>query len=428
MPVLLIEPASDAKRRRVSGMLREPARPAVTEDGVRQRLSEMRTRSLAHVDTLIAGITGGFSPESGLEVTFAADARQAVEAILGIAGNSEIAVNRSAVVANELAPLLASSGREVILSYPQEFPSHDSTPREYWELPGMPFESRFCAFERMVDLSASRALRVETNGTKDYIALLGVNAVSADGAIVMLQHMQNVSKIFEEAKDVVFVAGIDKVVASCDEAVFQTQCMAAFGSEVLPLGFGAGKSGRSTEELPSKPSTEPGAASLHLLLLDNGRSRTMRGPYGELLTCIDCRACTKGCPGSQFFSEDARLSPREYLYFSVTGQSPSLDRCLQCKTCRVNCPLQIDIPGMVVARKAELQRRRRPRLADFVLARGGTMGRWGSLAPRPANFVLRAALFHRAADVLLGISPLRHLPTVSRRSFARWYASRPAHK
>jgi len=238
--------------------------------------------------------------------------------------------------------------------------------------------------------------------------------------------MRNIGKVFEQARNIIFIAGIDKIVESAEDAVFQTQCMAVFGSEVLPLSFGVKQTPSDPADHSAPMSPAATAGSIHLIVLDNGRSRIGRSAYRDLLACIDCRACTKSCPGSRFFAEGATWSPKEYLYFSLLGKNRSLDRCLQCKTCQTNCPLQIDIPGMITRAKAERTRTRRPPLANLVLSRGGAMQRWGSRVAPLTNLVFASRVFRWMGDVMLGISRGRQLPSMSRQSFASWFRSRPA--
>jgi len=422
-----MEPASWTKRRHLSEALRGSERsPGPTADEVARKLREIRDHSLANLDSLVAKLTAGSWSGGDLDVTFASDAKEAVDAILRIAEGTEIAINKSAVVANELVPLLTASGHDVITSYLQEFASPESDPVEYWQLPGMTFEARFDSFMQLADLAASRTASIEINGTQDLTALLGVNAISADGTIVMLQHMQNIRKVFEQARDVIFVAGIDKIVTSPDDAVFQTRCMAVFGSEVLPLTLGPGKSQSGLDKRPLQRSSQPGKVSLHLIVLDNGRSGIARSRYRDLMACIDCRACTKGCPASQLFVANKTLSPKEYLYFTILGENPSLDRCLQCKTCEANCPLGIEVPRMIVEVKAELAAKTRPALVNLMLSRGGSMQRWGSRVAPLANLVLGSRVLRWLGDVVIGVSRERRLPALSSRSFVRWYRSRTA--
>jgi Fe-S oxidoreductase len=311
LPVLLMEPVSYGKRRLYSEILMEPKRwLQPTLEDVKQRLKEIRDYSLAHLDTLVTKLTASLAAYPGVEVTFAQDAGQAVEIIRGIARGAKLAINKSAVIGNELMPTLVASGYNVIESYSDEFEPVDNRSSEYWQLPVMTFESRFQSFERPVDLTALRSGSIQKNGTKDFIGLLGVNAVSAEeGTVLMLQHMPNISKVFEQAKELILVASLDKIVKSLDDAIFQTKCMAIFGSEALALGLHS-KSNRESniESLPFNIPLEQTARKIHVILFDNGRSQILRSPYKELLACIDCRACNGACPA---YLSDKPLTPSD---------------------------------------------------------------------------------------------------------------------
>ena len=310
-PVVLMEPASYGKRRRYSEMLLEPKRwLQPTLEDVEQRLKEIRNYSLAHLDTLVTKLTSGLAGHSEVEITFAQDAGQAVDTIRRIARSAKIAINKSSVIANELVPALVASEYNVIESYYDEFEPFDNKSSEYCQLPVMTFESRFQSFERLVDLTALRSDSIQKNGTKDFIGLLGVNAISAEeGTVLMLQHMHNISKVFEQAKELILVASLDKIVKSLDDAIFQTKCMAIFGSEALPLALrGRAKQESSIDELPFEIPLEQTLSKIHLILLDNGRSYILESRYKELLACIDCGACNGACPA---YLSEKPLTPSE---------------------------------------------------------------------------------------------------------------------
>jgi len=310
-PVVLMEPASYGKRRRYSEMLLEPKRwLQPTLEDVEQRLKEIRNYSLAHLDTLVTKLTSGLAGHSEVEITFAQDAGQAVDTIRRIARSAKIAINKSSVIANELVPALVASEYNVIESYYDEFEPFDNKSSEYCQLPVMTFESRFQSFERPVDLTALRSGSIQKNGTKDFIGLLGVNAISAEeGTVLMLQHMHNISKVFEQAKELILVASLDKIVKSLDDAIFQTKCMAIFGSEALPLALrGRAKQESSIDELPFEIPLEQTLSKIHLILLDNGRSYILESRYKELLACIDCGACNGACPA---YLSEKPLTPSE---------------------------------------------------------------------------------------------------------------------
>ena len=98
----------------------------------------------------------------------------------------------------------------------------------------------------------------------------------------------------------------------------------------------------------------PGQAR-HLILLDNGRSALRHSPLAESLYCIRCGACLNACPvfreigGHAYGSiypgpigsviSCALVNPE----FATLAQASSL-----CGACKEVCPVDIDLPGMLL--------------------------------------------------------------------------------
>jgi len=383
LPVLLMEPVSYGKRRHFSKMLREPRRGLQpTLEDVKQKLKEIRNYSLTHLDTLVTQLTASLAAHIEVEMTFARDAGQAVETIREIARNTQIAINKSAVVSNELKTTLVASGFNIIESYYDEFKPFDNRSIEYWQLPTMTFESRFQSFERPVDLTALRSNSIQKYGIKDFIGLLGVNAIAAKGGtVLMLQHMHNISKVFEQAKELILVAGLDKVVKSLEDAIFQTKCMAIFGSEALPFTLrGRTKQESMIDELPFETSREQTPSKIHLILLDNNRMSLLQSQFKDFFLCIDCGSCTASCPANQ---SGKPLSPRDLIsnfkkylpqvgpellegnaeaFPARAGEVPSggtitedeIWACTTCRACQAVCPLQLEPIEAIVGLRRNL--------------------------------------------------------------------------
>jgi L-lactate utilization protein LutB len=421
LPVLLIEPSSNLKRRRFFETLAGQPCPSPSPAEVKLKLKAVREYSLDHLDGHLAALKDKIAA-SHMDFTFARDAAQAVASIQSISPAGRIVMNKSTVIANELQPALIAAGNTVIESYYSEFEPFANRSGEYWQLADVPLESRLESFARPVDLAALRATSLRENGAQDFTALLGVNALAAeDGAALFFQHMQNIRQVFLSAREVILVAGLDKIVKNLAEAVFQTQCMAAFGCEVLPLTMrGREKDAPRFSDLPFNLPPARMASKIHLILLDNGRRQILRGSFRELLNCIDCQACLKDCPVSPYFYAGLRWSPRTYLYNFLTGRNPSLHRCLQCKTCEMNCPLGIDLPARLLdARHAGS----RPSFTDRLIASAGPLQSLGSRAAGIVNPVFANRPLRWLGENMLNISRQRQLPQYRRRTFARWLKS-----
>jgi L-lactate utilization protein LutB len=427
LPVLLLEPVSNIKRRHLFEMLTGPVPvSSLTLDEVKARLKEIRRYALDHQDELIVELTANLAAHPDIEVTLAQNAGQAVKTIQKVARSNRIAINKSAVVSNELTPALIAAGYTILESYYDEFEVFDNQSSQYWQLADMPFESRFQSFERPLNLAALRSESLHKNGAKDFTGLIGINAIAAeDGTILLFQHMHNISKVYSQARDLILVVGLDKLVKNLEEAVFQTKCMATFGSEVLPLTLpDQPREKGQLDRLPFDVSWEQTSAKIHLILLDNGRRQVLKGAYKDLLTCIDCQACTKGCPTSQFFSDSLRWSPRTYLYSFLTESNHSLGLCLQCKSCKINCPLEIDLSDMILEAKNRIVSGQHRSLINILIANAGILESVGSSAAWLTNITSSNRPLRWLGEKMFNISRERQLPNFKQRTFAKWFKAR----
>ncbi len=103
-----------------------------------------------------------------------------------------------------------------------------------------------------------------------------------------------------------------------------------------------------------------GAKEVHLILVDNGRTKMIESGFKEALLCIGCGACLNFCPvyhqmgnryggdyiGSRGIVMKAfqKNDPIESLKAAKEGGSFN---CTLCGVCHENCPLRIDLPALV---------------------------------------------------------------------------------
>jgi L-lactate dehydrogenase complex protein LldF len=175
---------------------------------------------------------------------------------------------------------------------------------------------------------------------------------------------------------------------------------------------------------------------LHIVLVDNGRSRLLADPeHGRSLTCIRCAACLNTCPVF-------RRSGGHSYGVTVAGPigsilAPARDAaahrslpfaCSLCGSCTDVCPVRIDLHHQLLAWRGELGRR-------------GLLPRWKRVSVTALTALLSRPQAYAAASRLLltlgrGLPPAwrarlaapwarsHELPDLPRRTFRDLHASR----
>lgn len=424
--ILLIEPSSSIKCRGCAQALREPVQAtAESRDEIVSRLRCLRASAVETMEVSLERLVSAWKNRSSQQYFFADDAGDAVSIISRICKDTKtVGINKSAVVTGELAPFLNSAGFRVLEPYYDELSEMEARFTESWQLPAIPFAARLNAFGHEDDLQSRRQICVQQQGARDIVAVIGVNALSAeDGSAVLLQHRQNISRLLTECREIILIAGIDKIVSSTDDAVFQSRSMGWFGADTLALGLGQKKDNRHNV-LDRYPFTIPPAQAsekVSFILLDNGRRRIAKSEFRQLLQCIGCRACIAACPGSRFFDPATPLSPREILFQNLLNVRKSLNHCLQCKTCRTCCPLNIDLPGMILRVRNSRNNRLFPALSDLVLSHAEEVERMASFLAPVVNILLKNRLIKQLSQFAGGVSSRRDLPSFATKTFEEIY-------
>ena len=90
---------------------------------------------------------------------------------------------------------------------------------------------------------------------------------------------------------------------------------------------------------------------------------------------------------------------------------------------QANCPLDIDLPGMIVKANTQAMAKKRRSLTDSFLSNFETVARFGSFVPALADVVANNRPIRWLGEKTLGISRDRQLPRFQRRTFAKWFRS-----
>lgn len=205
--------------------------------------------------------------------------------------------------------------------------------------------------------TARRILREEFAAAE--IGISGVNfAVAETGTILILENEGNIRLTTSLPRTHIAIMGIEKVIPQfADLDVFL---------KLLPRS-GTGQQLTAYQSLLTGIKRSPddeGPEEIHLIILDNGRSRMLAHPVTrQSLACIRCGACLNACPVYQQIGGHAYGSVYPGpIGAIITPQLNGLDRAAQlpfasslCGACREVCPVKIDIPQVLLHLRSEIK-------------------------------------------------------------------------
>ena len=153
-----------------------------------------------------------------------------------------------------------------------------------------------------------------------------------------------------------------------------------------------------------------------------------REPWAaELLRCHGCGTCRAYCPVYRV-TKDELATPRakaNLLRAHVAGDLDLLDLqdekmravaalCYNCKTCLVECPSRVNIPGLVLKHKEHLGRTGHIPWAEKMMLKVRLVGRLGSLAAPVSNWMLGWRPMRKLMDKVGGVSAGAAMPAFAR--------------
>jgi len=421
LPIWIVEPEQTDKRELAALKLSRGGQksahipPSVSVPELKSKLRRLRESTRDNIDSLATAFQTAIKERyPNAKVEFAADAADAVEYVTRTAGDIRTVSTNNSVTVNDLKDDLVKNGFIVVNSYRHEFEVKERKILDYWDLPRLldnNLKSTFDVALTMDGLPQGKSLK--------YIALLGVNAASAeDGTVVFLEHFSNIKKDLEKAEKVVLVVGLDKIVGTRGDSVFQTQCMGVFGAENILLGIEPEHApAPSIEDLHLPPSLRD--RELHVIVLDNGRKKLYQDKFKDLFLCIGCRACNKHCPIRHAFNTGYIWTPKTYLTQFLSGASHSVDVCLHCEACRLECPLDIDLPYLIWQAKLDYLAAHGTSFSHKILGRPEALAKLGTSAAPLSNWAMSLPLVRVPMESITGIDRRTTLPRFHRKTFQK---------
>jgi len=197
------------------------------------------------------------------------------------------------------------------------------------------------------------------------VGMSGANVVAADtGTLFQIENEGNIR--LSSAAPPVYIAlvGMEKVVPTIEDAFKVAEVTWRYAGYTVPaylnLVSGPSKTG-DIEKVTTYGAHGP--KETYVIFLDAGRSQLAEDPvFQEALYCLRCGGCLYECP--VFAVTAGKFGDK---YFTGVGAvwaaiiSESLEKsasiaysCLMCGRCKERCPMEIDVPSMMIELKKYL--------------------------------------------------------------------------
>jgi L-lactate dehydrogenase complex protein LldF len=397
---------------------------------------------LLHLDRYLEQFERAAS-DRGAQVHWARDADEAqriVGALVQATGEREVLKVKSMVTQEiALAQALAQRGitthetdlAELILQLGHDRPSHIVLPaihrnraeiREIFRREMTDAPADLSDDPRALAEAARRHLRRLFLECR--VAISGANfAVAQTGSLLVAESEGNGRMCLTLPRALISVVGIEKLVPSFRdlEVFLQLLARSATGERMNPYN-----------SIWTGVSPGDGPQEVHIVLLDNGRTRVLADELGrQALRCIRCGACQNVCPVYQRAGGHAYAATYAGPIGAIlTPQLVGIEHASQlpfastlCGACYEVCPVKIDIPSVLVKLRHDAVRSKRDRAADALFAAAGSAmngrRRWNAalrLAP------LIRLLRHAPLPGLSRWTSVRELPDPPAEPFRAWWA------
>ncbi len=329
---------------------------------LRQKAHDIKKQTIENLDKYLEEFENNCN-KNGIHVHWAENSEDAQNIVLRLAEENnvrtvvksksltteEIGLNK-VLLDNNIQTFETDLG-EFIVQLMGQIPSHLVTPALHLTRQdiGKLFSEKFgCEYteEPTELLDIARAKLRELFLTAD-MGISGANFGIADtGCICVLENEANAHFVTSLAKIHVALMGIEKIIPSLDTLPYFLKLLPtnATGQKISTYVNFIGE--------PSGDKLSEGPEQVHIILLDNGRTRILQEPsLRQTLFCIRCGTCLNFCPVYQQIGGHAygwvymgpigiNLIPL-YLGLSVGRYSPSL--CSLCRACQEICSTNIDL-------------------------------------------------------------------------------------
>jgi L-lactate dehydrogenase complex protein LldF len=340
---------------------------------LRLKAHEIRQKAIDNLDVLLETLAANVRKNGG-HVFFAENSQAAMEYCLATARkhNVKLAVKGKSMVSEEIGlnSALLANGIDVaetdlgeyIIQLAGERPSHIIAPAIHMTRKdiGRLFTDKLNISYTDDPPRLTRAARKSLRG-KFLAADMGFSgcniACAETGHILTVSNEGNIRMSTTMPRVHVAIMGMERVAARLEDhdVLLRLLCR---GAAAQNMGTYASYIGgpRYTDQVD-------GPDEFHLVILDNGRSRILADPeFREMLYCIRCAACLNVCPvygkiGGHSYGHPYSGPVGAVVLPLLAGINEAKDLCqgeTLCGACQDACPVNIDLPRMLLALRAKL--------------------------------------------------------------------------
>jgi L-lactate dehydrogenase complex protein LldF len=395
-------------------------------EGLRERAREARHRSVeglrAHLEEFATA-----AEAAGAHVSFCGDAAEAsrrITALCAEAGATLVAKSKSMLTEEiGLNEALAGAGIRCVETDLGEYlnqlagdpPAHILCPSL-----GKSAEDSAALLARAggeplsTDLPAlTRAARLQLREvfTKADVGVTGVNfGVAETGSLCLVTNEGNGRLVSSLPRLHIAVMGMERLVLTLDDLAVLLSLLAASGTGQRLSSYTTLITG------PRRPGEADGPDDLHIVIVDNGRSRLLGTPYQEMLHCIRCGSCLNVCPvyrnagaaayGSVYSGPMAAVLVPLLEGLDTAGDMAHASSL--CGSCVEACPVKIPIPELLLELRSDLVERRIAPMTERL-----AFGLWSLAWSSAATYRLTGRLARLLQPLITPVA--RRLPVMSQR-------------
>ncbi|MHA8085112.1 lactate utilization protein B [Aquirufa antheringensis] len=405
-------------------------------EALREHASQIKDHTLANLGSYLQAFEAK-AQANGIHVHWAADAAEhnaIVHQIIAKQG-SKVLVKSKSMLTEEchLNDYLANKGIEVIdtdlgeriVQFRNEAPSHIVLPAIHLkrEDVGETFHQHLGTPKGNKDpqfLTEAARQHLRGHFLASEVAITGVNfAIAETGEFVVCTNEGNADMGAHLAKVHIACMGIEKIIPKREDlAVFLRLLARSATGQLITTYSSHFHKPREGQEM-------------HIVLLDNGRTRQLADPkYKNSLKCIRCAACFNTCPVYRRSGGHSYHQPVAGPIGSILA--PNIDKKANadlpfastlCGSCSNVCPVKINIHEQLWFWRQDL-------MAAGLAPVGKTIGMklMAFTLAHPAIYRIGGSLLRRFSGMLnTRLNPWykqREMPVAPKKSFQEWYKKR----